>query len=252
MALAEMADAAGPWPGVAEHRERTIRLILAADAERFDSLTRGRLPEWGGGAAFPASNTIVLKLSGDVRRVLRHEMAHLSLHSVVQRVPLWFDEGYAARAAGEWDRLRVLRVNWALLTGATPSLSQVTADLRGGAARAETAYALATTAVLLLERLGDRRGLEPLLKQLGETSDFDRALRLTHQITLGQFETMWRRDLRRRYGWVLFFGSLTVFWTILAAVLLGLWVWRRRRDRARRAALDDGWIVASDEWDATA
>jgi len=207
------------------------------------------IPEWGVGVAFPASSTIVLMLTGDVRRTLLHEMGHLALHNIVERVPTWFDEGYASRAAGEWNRLGALRVNWALMAGAVPTFGQVNRDIRAGAAHAETAYALATAAVLLLERLGGERGLEPLLANLAEIQDLDRALRATHQLTLGQFEVLWQRDLRKRYGWVLFFGSLTVFWTCLAIVLLSLWGVRRRRDGERRAALDQGWVVPSDEWD---
>lgn len=241
--LAEFADRAASWPGIAQPWNAPVQLIVTPTGQAFDSITRGRLPQWGAGAAFPEGNRIVVQLSGDVRRVLRHELAHLALHSVVRRVPRWFDEGYAASASGEWDRLQALRVNWALLMGLTPTLRQVDADLRGGAAHAETAYALATTAVLLLERMGGERGLESLISNLGDTLDFDQALRTTYQITLGQFEAAWRRDLRKRYGWVLVFSSLTVFWAILALVVVSLWARRRRHDRERRAKLDEGWSV---------
>ena len=249
-ALAEMANGAGPFPGIPGFPSQPVRLVLAANEQQFDSITGGQIPEWGVGVAFPASNTIVLKMTGDVRKTLRHEMAHLALHSVVDRVPVWFDEGYASRSAGEWNRLGALRVNWALMAGAVPTFSQVNADLRSGGTHAETAYALATAAVLHLERLGGEAGLENLLVNLVEHQDFDRALRVTHNVTLGQFEVLWQRDLRKRYGWVLFFGSLTVFWTILAIVILSLWGRRRRRDAARRAALDRGWTVAADERDS--
>ena len=60
------------------------------------------------------------------------------------------------------------------------------------------------------------------------------------------------RDLKKRYGWALFFGSLTVVWTLLAMVLVSLWVVRRRRDRARRARLDEGWVIPPDDWHASA
>ncbi|MFQ5703084.1 MAG: peptidase MA family metallohydrolase [Gemmatimonadales bacterium] len=251
MALAEMADAMRPWPGLPNRGRRPVRLIVAPDAAKFDSLTKGRVPEWGAGAAFPASNTIVVRLTGDVMRVLRHEMAHLALRESVRRAPLWFDEGYAARAAEEWSRLDVLRVNWALLTGAAPSLSRLNGDLRGDEARAETAYALATTAVLLLERLGGKRGLAPLIENLGETRDLDRALRVTNQMTLGQFEALWQRDLHKRYGWALVFGSMGIFWAVVGLALASLWGWRRRRYHQRRLDLDEGWAVPGELDDAT-
>jgi hypothetical protein len=252
IALAEMADRAGPWPGIPNPQRRPIRLVVAERPDQFDSLTAGRIPEWGVAAAFPAANTIVLTLTRDHRRVLRHELAHLALHSVVQRVPRWFDEGYAARAAGEWDRVEALRVNWALLRGVVPSLRDLNRHIRTGTASdAEASYALATTAVVLLERLGGGRGLEPLIATLQGTADFDLALRATHQITLSQFEELWRRDLRRRYGWLLLASSLTVFWAFVALLLAALWARRRRRDEGRRQALDEGWVVPEQYWDST-
>lgn len=252
-ALAELADRAGGWPGIPARSQRRIRLLLASTDTGFDSLTAGRIPEWGVAAAFPASNTVVLKPTVNPHRVLRHELAHLALHSVVKRVPRWFDEGYAARAAGEWDRLDALRVNWVLLRGVVPSLHELDSHLRGGgAAEVDAAYALAATAVGFLERLGKDRGLRPLLITLRGTSDFDLALRATHQITLGQFEGLWREDLRKRYGWLLLFSSVTVFWALAGVLLVVLWVWRRKRDRARREALDEGWVVPQDGWDTNA
>ncbi len=248
--LAEMADRLNRWPGLPDAPALPVRIILARNDRQFDSLTAGRIPEWGAAATFPATRTVVLKPTPDFQRVLRHELAHLALHSVVRRVPRWFDEGYAARAAGEWDRLEALRVNWALLRGVVPSLRDLDRHLRstGRATEAEASYALATSAVLHLERLGGDRGLEPLLTTLASTSDFDLALRATHQLTLGQFETLWRDDLRKRYGWLLLITSLSAFWGFVALLLVALWTRRRRRDRLRREALDDGWVVPADEW----
>lgn len=253
IALAELSDRAGPWPGIPEPPPRRIRLILATGDAHFDSLTAGRVPEWGAAAAFPGSRTIVLQVGRDHRRVLRHELAHLALHSVVRRVPRWFDEGYAAHAAGEWDQHDVVRVNWIVLRGVVPTLAGLDRHIReGGAVEAEASYALATTAVRLLERLGGDRGLEALINTLRSTPNFDEALRSTHQVTLGQFEVMWRRDLRKRYGWLLIFSSVTLFWALVGLLLVVLWARRRRRDRERRQALEEGWFVPEDEWNPNA
>jgi hypothetical protein len=202
-ALAELADHAVRWPGLPPAAPRSLRIIVTDSRERFDSVAGGRAPSWSGALAFPASNTILLTLEGDPRRSLRHELAHLALHAAVSRVPRWFDEGYAAMAAGEWDRLDALRVNWALARGAVPSLSALNQQLAGpGAADAEAGYALATSAVLLLQRLGGEQGLSRLVEALGRTRDFDAALRQSLLITESGFEEMWRRDLRSRYGWL--------------------------------------------------
>lgn len=250
--LAELADGAARWPGIAQPSGRRIRLLIVRDERRFDSLTGGRLPEWSVGAAYPSSGTIVLHAArGDVVQALRHELAHLALHDAVAHVPRWFDEGYAAYAAGEWNRLEALRVNWALVRRRPPALAELDRALRtGGAAQADAAYAFATTAVLLLARLGGERGLEPLITRLGTTADFDRALRETYQLTLGQFEARWQRDLRSRYGWILFATSFSVFWALVGSLMIVLAAWRRRRDRERRAALDRAVAAAQGAGDA--
>jgi len=247
-ALAEHADGIHEWPGIGYLEPFPIRLIVTRSARRFDSLTAGRVPGWSGAAALPAANTIVIKVGPDPFQTLSHEMAHLALNRVAPRgVPRWFAEGYAARAAGEWGRLSVLDVNWALLRGTIPSFGAINRALRSGPTNARAAYALSTTAILFLERLGGERGLAPLLANLGETGDLDRAFRRTHLLTLSHVEALWQRDVRRRYGWLLLTSSLTLFWG-LTAVLVGLVWWRRRRrDRVRKAALDVGWELPSDE-----
>lgn len=244
--LAEFADRADHWPGIPRPSQLPIRLIIVHSARRFDSVSAHRLPPWGAGATFPASRTILLRLEGDPRQVLRHELAHLALHDAVPRVPLWFDEGYAAVAAGEWGRLDALMMNWRLLSGRPPTLDEVTRGLREGLATAETAYAFATTAVLYLERLGKGRGLTPLIRNLAAQGDFDRALRITYGMTEDQFQAAWQADLRGRYGWLLVFASFATLWIIVLAMLGVGWRYRRRRDRLRREALDDGWAVPSE------
>src|SRR5207245_133543 len=165
VALAEAADRSPPFPGVGPLPDRPIRLLLAPNRARFDSLTRGRLPSWSEGAAFPDRGAIVLlsdRPSVRLSVALRHELAHLALRWRVGRpLPLWFEAGYAAVAAGEWDRLDGV------------ALDRVAAHYGG-------------------------------------------------------------------LGWA---GAAGAFWAVVGTALAWL-VWRRRRrDRERKALLDEGWTV---------
>ena len=251
IALAELADRTPPFPGLGPPSQRPIRLLLAGTRARFDSLTNGRLPSWSGGAAFPDAGTIVLVTDGPVDRItgaLRHELAHLELRRRLHHSPpLWFDEGYAAFAAAEWGRLDALRLNWQVARGVRMDLDEVDNALRSDEADAETAYALATTAVLLLNRWGGARGLEPLIDHMAEDGSFDAALRATYHMTEGDFETRWQRDVGTRYGFLSWASAVGLFWAVVGLLLVWLvWV-RRRRDEARRASLDEGWIVPDDD-----
>ena len=253
--LAELADRSADFPGIGPLPDRPIRLLLAPTRATYDSLTRGRLPLWSEGAAFPDAGTIVLLTDKPPNRqtaALRHELAHLALRwRVGYHAPLWFEEGYAAVAAQEWDRLDALQLNWQLARGVRMNLDEVDRSLRGARGDAETGYALATTAVLMLERWGGTRGLTPLIANLPQSESFDSALRATYHVTESDFEERWQRDIGSRYGWLSLAGALGFFWLALGAVLAALVLLRRRRDRAKRAALETDESQMLDELEIT-
>ncbi len=248
MELAREAGRPATWPGLGRVDPGPIRLIVVPDARRLDSLTGGRSPSWGAGIALPDAQTILLRADiGDLSRTLRHELAHLALHrSVRVRVPLWFDEGYAGYAAGEWERLGALELNLALVRGAVPDLRSLDGALRGAPSTADAAYGLAVSAVSELGRRNPTRTLDPLLARLTAGEDFEVAVRETTGLTLSRFEEEWQRTVRRRYSlgtWLVAGGG----WLVLAVILAGLASLRRRRDRDRRAALDEGWDVEPED-----
>ena len=241
--LAELADHPAPFPGIGPlSPDRPLRLVLAGTRARFDSVTRGRLPAWAEGAALPDLGLVVLESSGPpdrLARSLRHELAHLALRWHARRpLPLWLEEGYAARAAGEWDRLDALRLSWQLAWGRPLDLDDVDRALRGDRGDAAAAYGLATTAVLLLERWGGDSGLAPVLAAIANGASFDEALRTRFYVTAGDFEERWQRDVRSRYGWLAATTAGAFAWSIFGVVLVALVLARRRRDRERRLRLE--------------
>lgn len=248
LALArELAAAAGKsaeWPGLGRRDPGPLRLIIVPDGRVLDSLTRGQAPTWGAAVAVPGARTILLRADqGDLARTLRHELAHLALHEAVTvRVPLWFDEGYAAWAAAEWERLGGLELNLAVVRGRIPSLTELDGALRGSESTADAAYALATAAVTELARRNPTGTLAPLLTRLEAGEDFDAAVLATTGLPVGRFEQEWQRTLKRRYtlgNWLIAGGG----WVLVAILLVWLRARRRRADRERRAALDIGWDV---------
>ncbi|HXE84975.1 MAG TPA: hypothetical protein VN513_16745 [Gemmatimonadales bacterium] len=247
VAIAETADRARDFPGIGALPDRPMRIVLAPTRAIYDSLTRGRLPLWSEGAAFPDAGTIVLLSDGPTvqpSNALRHELAHLALRwEVGRRAPLWFEEGYAAVAAREWGRLDALALNWQVARGMRMNLDDVDRALRGARGDAETGYALAATAVLLLQRWGGERGLEPLLTNLARAESFDAALRATYHVTEGDFELRWQKDVGSRYGWFSWATAMGFFWLAIGSLLVALVMLRRRRDRAKRVALEEGQML---------
>jgi uncharacterized protein YjeT (DUF2065 family) len=242
--LARLADRPTEWPGLGRRDPGPLRLIVVPNGRTLDSLTGGRAPAWGAAVALPGARTILLRADqDDLPRTLRHELAHLALHEAVTvRVPLWFDEGYAAWAAGEWERFGGLELNLAVVRGAIPTLTGLDGALRGSATTADAAYALAASAVTELARRNPTGSLTPLLQRLERGEGFEAAVLATTGLSPQQFEDEWRRAVRRRYTlgqWLIAGGG----WVVVAILVVWLVRRRRRADRIRRAALDIGWVV---------
>lgn len=247
IALGERADRAAVWPGLGRREPEPLRLVVAPDEAAMVRVSRGRVPGWGVGLALPGARTIVVRADApDPYGALRHELAHLALHEVVRvRVPLWFDEGYAVVAAGEWDRMDAFRLNLTVIRGAVGDLRTLDGALRQSEIEAATAYALAGSTVMHLARLNPTRTLDPLLKKLAAGDPFDSAVVATTGLSLAGFERSWQKDLRRRFG-VLVWISAGGGWIVVALLVIAAARWRRKRDLPRRHALDEGWVIEPD------
>ncbi len=248
--LLEYAIANDTFPGLPRPRE-SVTVMVAPDDARFAEWIGGGFPEWGIAVAFLDERRIVMhgrsagSKAGDPRVTLRHELAHLSLHEHTGSLPpRWFEEGYASFAAREWRREDVLASNIVLAFRGVPRLAALDTLISGGSTRAERGYALAHRAVADLAALDPQRGLAPLFPYWIETRTLDGAVRRAYGITLAGFEDGWRKTTRRRYGAIAILADFGFLLIVLFAVAGPLWLSRRRRDRARLAALRAAEAVA--------
>jgi Peptidase MA superfamily len=242
------------FPGLPRPREHVL-VAIAPDFATFRDWAGAGAPEWGAALAFPDTRRIVLQGShagaeaGDPLEVVRHELAHLALHEYLHRhIPRWFDEGYASYSAHEMTGHDAFAANLALALQGVPTLQQLEDYFNQGATTARAGYALAASAVAELAELDPRRGLSQLLADWRDTGSLDRALREAHGMTLDEFEADWRKRARQRYGALALMEDLTLLGIVLLVFVLPLWIARRRRDRARMAALQ----AADDVADARA
>lgn len=244
VSLAEQAQQPVDWPGLGRRVPPPFTLIVTADSAELVRFTRGRAPGWGAGVVLPGARTVLLRGDlPDLSRTLRHELGHLVLHAEFRgRVPLWFDEGYAAWASGELGRFESLELNLAVATGRVPTLTALDGMLRGSASTASLAYSLAASAVAEIDHRAPPGSLERLLASLSEGVGFDTALEAATGLNPGRFEAAWRAALRRRYGLITWLAAGGM-WTVVALAVAALAWHRRERDRPRRAALDQGWVI---------
>lgn len=247
IALAERAEQPAEWPGLGRRPAPPFRLVLARDEADLQRRSDGRAPAWGAGIAVPGARLVMLRADADPASTLRHELAHLVLHDAVrQRIPLWFDEGYAVYATNAIGALDALALNYAVIRGTTPSLDSLNRTLRGHPAGIGTAYALSATAVMELARRNPTGTLQPLMERLEAGVPFADAVLATTGLTLDRFDEAWVRSIRQRYSLFTWLAASGI-WALVAVGVIAGTQWRRRRDRPRRAALNEGWVVAEDE-----
>ena len=220
------------------------RILITPDALHFHDATGPSAPEWGAAIATPVDGRIVMQGSransaaGDPRATLRHELAHLALHEALGDLPpRWFDEGYASFAAGETGRDDVLATNLALAFRGIPPLDSLDPFFARGESDAQTGYALARSAVAAIAALDPVHGLSLFFRYWRDTQSMDQAMRGAYGITEAAFEARWRAGSRRRYGALALFADISFAAGILLAVIWPFWLIRRRRDRARMAAM---------------
>ena len=239
--LAEQAGRLRDWPGLGRRAPGPFRLVVVPDAAALRRWSGGRAPRWGAALAMPRSRTILLRADVDPGTTLQHELAHLVLNEAIRsRVPLWFDEGYAVWAAGEWGLMNQLSLNLAVATSTTPSLDTLNLALRGGEVEVSAAYALAASAVLELARRNPTGSIAPLVERLAAGEDFGEAVHATTGLTLDRYDEAWQKMVRRRFSlvtWLMAGGA----WIIFGVVLVVGMRLRRRADRPRRLALNEGW-----------
>jgi hypothetical protein len=138
-----------------------------------------------------------------------------------------------------------LELNLAVASGRIPTLDELDGMLRGSATTADLAYALAASAVGELAHRPPPGGLEPLLTRLAGGEPFDSAVVAATGLSVDRFEEEWQHSLRHQYSFLtwLVAGGM---WALIAFSLAGLFWYRRQRDRPRRAALDQGWVIPAD------
>lgn len=244
-----LASATRPMPlpgfGHGAVPESTL-IVLAPTPADFAAATGGGAPEWAGGVAIPDLRAIVLPTYPvpnvrpvDAAATLRHEVAHLALHArLPEPIPRWFNEGYAEVAAGSWDVESGWTLRLAFLLGRAPPLDSLELAWPRSAGRARLAYLLSATMVDHLRRRGGERGFALLMENWRREGSLDRSVRVTFGMTMGQLEDEWRKDVRKRYGWLSIAGNVGLIWVVALVLGFAAVIPRRMRNRRRIDAME--------------
>ena len=225
-----------------------ITAYVAESESDFRTLTRGRLPHWGIGVAYPQAMTMVLQYrdgqSAALLQTARHEFSHLLLHHAVsghpstRPVPVWFNEGVAMWVASEWRLEQSLGVSLAALKDGLVRLGAIDSVLTFDASRAHLAYDESYLAALFLIHRGGEGAVPELIRQLQNGVRFDVALHRITGLSPAKFEADFVDYIRGRFGLGSALTSAEAIWFYIVVMVILVGIAVRFRNRATLARWD--------------
>jgi hypothetical protein len=217
----------------------TVKVVLVQTQDQFDSVSSGRLPEWGAAAAIPARDLIILRIPtldqypGSQANLLQHELAHIALHRRVngRYLPRFLDEGFASWFAGEWHLNNVITIAGAQLTGSLLPLRRIDEVNAFHYGEANLAYSQSYLVVLyLFERFGEVGWLE-LLDAFAEGQSLNQSFRTALRLSFWEFESGYRGFLSDNYTIFAILSNTMGLWIVLAIVVVAGFILMKKRKK---------------------
>lgn len=158
--------------------------------------------------AVPEMNLIVLDTSKvyakpfSLKSTLKHELCHLLLHSIIETLPRWFEEGICQWASEGIAELLV-EGNEKALQKATVSGRLISIrDLhRFPPDNLILAYEESKSIIEYIEKEFGRQGILRVLENLKEGYSLDKSLQRGISITTSELEVQWQAYLKRKHTW---------------------------------------------------
>jgi hypothetical protein len=161
-------------------------------------------PEWTGGVAFPAFNSVVLGVGPDedawAAESIPHELAHLIVGMVAFncrgiQLPTWLNEGLAVVAEGPADEAELDELQGALEAGRLPPLRTLANQFPADAYRAALAYIHSGQIVaFMIDEHGPDK-MAALLAAMQGGLRIDPALRQVYGFDTDALDADWRQSL---------------------------------------------------------
>jgi len=220
----------------------TVRLGRTAGEMELLAPPGARLPRYASGVAFSEQGLVLLTATPrhpgerhDLAEAFRHELSHVALHEAVgrDRIPRWFNEGFAVHTSGEAETARIQALWTATVAETLIPLDRLRTSFPERDDEASIAYAESADLVRYLLKGEQRHRFSDLLERLRRGQSFEPALADAYGTTLFVLERDWKRDLAKRYTFwpVLFGGSLV--WVLGLGLLVAGYVKRRQRARQK-------------------
>lgn len=208
---------------------RKIDIWFCESKSEFLLANNAPIQDWASGAAYPLQARIVILDPSfsenrriDLNRLVKHEITHvvfgLYLGDNIANVPRWFNEGIAMYMSDDWGYGNYWTILTAVVGNSLLPLYSISEEFPIRAYHARIAYSQSYSIIdFIVKRYGEQ-ALGECVKELANGRLFDEALANATGANIDWIESIWLRQLKKRYRWYSVISSFSVLW--VGAVLI--------------------------------
>ena len=217
--------------------DERLRITLVDHAGQVAEATG--MPTWAAGVARPARGEVIVSRHGpdgsrtDLETLVKHEMAHVILHRVVdgKPVPRWLSEGVAESFTGGISLTRAETLAGAVFGPGVPAMDELDEAFRHERPdQVSVAYAAARDWVAFLRYHDDGKGarFRQALAEVRAGHTIEIAFIRAYGLALPELARQWRIGLPARFMWYALLGSGGLPFALVVPLVGWAWVRRRR------------------------
>ncbi len=226
-----------------------VQIELPMTRTEFAWLSRGRVPSWAGGVAYPSEGRIVVKTpqffgEGVPLSILTcHELAHILLNAASsgKGLPRWFDEGFSQVLSGESRAGSLTLLARAALADRMMGLPRVEDVLSYSDSDAQLAYAESHAAARgMLDRFG-WEVVRSILFLVGSGAEFDSAFESSAGVEYEAWQADWLESAQQKFKNYAFLDLEMIIWVaiMLLSALAAFMVWLRKKRQFKKWAEEE-------------
>ncbi|HGE70831.1 TPA: hypothetical protein ENX78_08360 [Candidatus Poribacteria bacterium] len=223
--------------------DRKIDIWFCETRKEFNRAVNAPIQDWAIGCAYPLQARIIIldpTLSEyrrlDLKRIVEHEITHvvfgLCIGENIVNVPKWFIEGIAMFESDDWGYGNY----WTILTGTIGNsiipLSNISENFPIREYQVRLAYSQSFSIISFVSKRYGDDAIRVCIRELAKGKSFDEALAIATGANIDWIESIWLKELKKRYKWFSILSSGFILW---GGIVFILWIaifrqkWKNRK-----------------------